>query len=503
MDNRFPTPGFGQNPQPALIRKVQAPVYAHTVKSFPLSQTLPNGMRTLQTLNDVRQYKQVHDHQLAGLDDNMKRLGSLTIAVLATLGLKQKIFGVGEFLGFASWFGAMGITPKIINALIYLKTGVNLNQQYMSTYGQRQDLFKDPNYLPLQVLSDAQINRAADRLGIPPNDPERRRKTEEKMRQIAVQGRTWWMLVAGPATPVISGAICDVLQDPATHMVNALKASLARGRVSRAVASGQPEQIAARSEKYLAQLVGTVPESDLSMWWKDFGRGISEKTGLNKALSIGEVVDSKQEKLVQRLVAHFEKLDPGSQEFEALANYLKTQRQQLSRLDDQAASFLQGLEGKLEAQAMARQRDFVAIRLGNARSTLTHYEKLLEALKAGETTEVRKLLQKPVLAEVQRLIDTGFVKEAKKLVGDEAVFRQIRKAIDIRRFDEAFKLMGASPAAHLGTALKDVMLRKLWRKRILDYLGGGMLLATTLYTLFFVGRDFKPQAANPGEGAHR
>lgn len=505
MDNRFMNtpPSFAAQNPPPLVRKIPPPTYAHTVKSFPMAQTLPNAARTLGTIGQVARYQPVKDSQLANLDDNMKRFGSILIATLATLGLKQKIFGVNEYLGFASWFAAMGITPKIINGLIQLKTGVNLSQQYQSSYGTRENLFKDPNYLPLHVLSDDQINKAADKLGIPKDHPDRRKATEDKMRQIAVQGRTWWMLVAGPATPVISGAICDLLQDPVTKLVNAVKASLAQGQVSRAVSAGNADKVAARSEKYLAQLVGTVPESELSMWWKDFGRAMSEKTGLKKSLSISEVVDSKQEKLVQRMVEHFEKLDPASEGFSSLEEYLNGQKERLAALDDQAKQFLDGLDGKMSAEAVKRQQNFVNIRLNNARSTLTHYEKLLEALKAGEKGEVRKLMQKPVLAEVQRLIDTGFVNEAKKLVGDDAIFRKIRNAIEIRQFGEAFKLMGASPAAHLATSLKDSMLRRLWRKRILGYLGGGMLLATTIFTQFFVGRDFKPKAVKPGEGAPR
>ena len=474
---------------------LNAPQYARTVSNYPLSQTLPKAIQSAKTLNDVRQYKTVKDSQLAGFDDNAKRFGSLLIATLATLGLKQKVFGINEFLGFGSWFAAMGITPRVINALIQLKTGVNIGQQYESTYGSRGDLFKDPNYLPLHILSDEQINKAAKKLGIPADAPDRRKQTEDKMRQISVQGRTWWMLVAGPATPVISGLICDLLSDPVTKMFSGAKAMLAKTSANKALSAGNADKLATGSERYIKQLVGTVPESEISMWWKDFGRAMTQRTGLKKALKISDVVDSSNQKLMGRLAQHFETLDPTAAD--SLAAYLESQKAHLGQLEQRATEFLAKAEGTLSEEALKRQRNFVTIRIGNAQSTLTHYESLLTAIKSGEKSAEKKLLEKPILSEVQRLIDTGFVQEAKRLVGNDAVFTKIRKAVEIRQFGDAFKLMGASPAAHLSTALKDTMLRSLWRRRILGGVGGGLLLATGLFTQFVVGRDFGKKNAVP------
>lgn len=477
--------------QAADLQKQYPANYAHLVHPLPMTQVVPNVNRAFATLDKARRYQPIKDHELANLDDTLKRGGSLLIASLATLGLKQKVFGVGEYLGFLSWFGAMAVTPKIINAAVRLKTGVNLNQLYDSTYGQRLNLFNDPNYLPLQLLSDEQINKAADKLKIPKNAPNRRQLTEEKMRQISVQAHTWWMLVAGPATPVISGLICDQLQDPATRALNTLKLIYAKhGAETAQDAAG----LARKSEAYLNQLVGELPESSLSSWWKEFGRGISKHTGLQKSLGLKDIVDNRREGAVEKIVAHFSRLEPKGPAVDGALRYLAGQRDHVNALEKQATEFLKSREEKLGPEAFKRQQGLIQTRISNAASTLTHYENLFKAIQEGaDQKTIRGLMERPVLSEVQRLLDTGYLSEAKKLIGNEAVYKEIRSAIDIRQFGKAFALMGASPQAHLLTALKDSMLRKLWQRRILGYLGGGMLVATLLYNAIFVGRNFKDQ----------
>jgi hypothetical protein len=208
--------------------------YARLASWTPIHDAANNVRQTWDAWQRIQTNTPIKDQQLVTLNDNVKMTGSLLIATLATLGLKQKVFGIREYLGFLSWFGAMAATPRIINNMVLWKTGVNLNQVYDSTYGQKQNLFKDPHYLPLHILPDAVINRTADKLGIPPG-PHRRQLTEEKMRQISVQTHTWWMLVAGPATPVVSGLICDLLENPALRGVNQIKKAWTALRANQAL----------------------------------------------------------------------------------------------------------------------------------------------------------------------------------------------------------------------------------------------------------------------------
>ena len=48
-----------------------------------------------------------------------------------------------------------------------------------------------------------------NRLGVPKNIPNRRDAIQEKMKKIAIQNNTLWMLTAGFATPVMSALICN------------------------------------------------------------------------------------------------------------------------------------------------------------------------------------------------------------------------------------------------------------------------------------------------------
>jgi hypothetical protein len=500
-------------PTDAALQKQFPGHYARLSTWQPVSDTIRQTRQSWDSLKRVSDNLPVKDHELAGLSDQAKMGGSLLIATLATLGLRQRVFGVGEFLGFASWFAAMAATPKIINGMVQWKTGVNLNQMYDSTYGQRLNLFNDPHYLPLHILPDAVIDRAADKLGIP-RGPSRRQQTEEKMRQISVQSHTWWMLMAGPATPVISGLVCDTLQNPLMRVVNRVKARIARGWANLAIANPgrSAEQVARHTRAYLDQLLGELPESTLSGWWKSFGRDIVKKTGLGLGLSIDQVVNAVRDEQINALVRFFQKEVPNDEVFAylnaqyKLATATAPASGTLEELRKTAEDYLKHAGGRLSPQALAEQQRLIDTRILNAESTVNHYRHLLAAVRTGKPeAEIRSLLRDANINTVQRLLNDGRFEAAQKLVGDADIFRKISAAIanESRQFGRAFNLMGATPEKHLlDDALKNMKLGNLWRRRMGLYLGGGMLLATAIYTYFFVGKDFKAaQHATEGLGS--
>ncbi len=483
--------------------------YAHLVNPAPLGHVVPNTLKSIQTLNQARTHTPAKDADLANLDDNLKRGGSLLIATLATLGLKQRIFGVGEFLGFLSWFGAMALTPRIINAFVRVKTGLNLNQQYNSTYGQRRNLFQDPGHQPLHLLSEATINRVGNRLGVPKNAPNRRQLVEEKIRQVSVQANTWWMLVAGPATPVISGMVCDYLQDPVMRGVNRIKQWRAEAAVKFALRSADrhPEKLAAKTQAYLNQFIGEAPESSLSTWWKQFGRDMTRHSRLDTTLSITDVLDHglniNKEGLINTVADHLGKLQQQHSALNGVLKYLDAQREKITQMQHHANSFIETHKEHLPKAVLRDQRRLVEERSINALSTIAHYDNLFSAIRQGAShTQIRSLMESPILAEVLRLNVLGEKSQARKLAGGPDVFAKLEKALGnrMRQDQRAFTLMGASPQNHLLTSLKDVMSHKLWQRRMLRGLGGGMLLATLLYTAVFVGRDFGKKQRPGGQG---
>jgi hypothetical protein len=497
----------------SLLQKQFPGHYARLTTRKPLSDTVRNVKQTTSALDRLQDNLPVKDYQLAVMSDQTKMASSLAIATLATLGLKQKVFGVGEFLGFTSWFGAMAATPKIINGMVQWKTGVNLNQRYDSTYGQRLNLFTDPHYLPLHILPDAVINRAADKLGIP-NGPNRRQQTEEKMRQISVQSRTWWMLMAGPATPVISGLICDTLQNPLMRVTNTIKAQVARAKANFVMRSPKvaPDKAAHYTHAYLDQLVGELPESTLSGWWQSFGQGIIDKTNLALGLSIQDVVKASRNEQIEKILVHFKDHPPTDAVFDFLNEQYwpgdgnKPPNGKLEDLRRKAEEYLESAKKRIQDPAlMKEQQRLIDDRILNAESTVNHYRNFLTAIrnKAPEK-EIRALMTDANINAIQQLLNEGHFEMAEKLVGDSHIFQKIGASIknEARQFNRAFTLMGATPEKHLlDEALKNMKLGNLWRRRMGLYLGGSMLAATALYSYFFVGKDFQaPRSASEKDG---
>lgn len=592
-------------PAEADLQKRFPGKYARLAKPEIVKQSFFSLGQTGNTLNEVLHQRPVKDHQLVTLDDTTKRAGSLLIATLATLGLKQRILGTGEYLGLMSWFAAMASTPKIINGMIHLKTGLNLDQQYDSTYGQRQNLYKDPHYLPLHILPDATINQVANRLKIPAG-PNRRQQTEEKIRQISVQSHTMWMLLAGPATPVISGLVCDNLQDPVIRYIN--RAGLLVSGLSAKSSIGNPDSkvVAAKVKAHIDRLVGERPEALLSDWWKDFGQNIIKKTGLNDFLSSKDVLDSSYSALREKITHYFSQspnfknqahlqgildhldrsytckianngtyLRAGSLErlkiqadqflrkiydpaFKHAETFMKNAKDQITdpllkkkantlidnlrtkqgdelftqletllkdcRDPDKNASFSRKIDDFLsnfhqdyQIDDFNKQSRYVTARIQSAQSTVTHYRDLFKSLLnsfeersnnllPGEKNQfAQKTLQNSTtwlresnFSVMQDLLQQGHEKEAKAMIGQEfpELFAMIKQ-----NPAKAPMLMGAYPEKHLIDVLKSTKLGNLWRKRMIGYLGGSLLLASGIYSCFFVGRDFNASSSKPAGGA--
>ena len=154
-----------------------------------------------------------NDHQLGKLNDLGMKLGGLGIAAYLYSIKKTPVKKGMEFVGLASFFASMAIWPKI--ALEYparLIHGFNPFMRYEDSQGRKKPFFQDNQYLAYDMISDKEITRVGNRTRIPKDLPNRRDAVQEKMRQIALQNNTMWMLTAGFATPVLSSLICNRLE---------------------------------------------------------------------------------------------------------------------------------------------------------------------------------------------------------------------------------------------------------------------------------------------------
>ncbi len=175
------------------------------------------------------------DYNVGKINDLSIRAGSLGIAaVLATS--KMFPFAKGmEFVGLGTWFASMAVWPHILGAPIKALYGVNINKEYIDSEGRRKYVYEDNQYRPMDIYRYADLNgkplspeeyykkydkdyiyldKMGDKLGVPRNIKNRNEATMNRAAQVAVQGKTLWMLTAGVMTPVVSSIVADALQTP-------------------------------------------------------------------------------------------------------------------------------------------------------------------------------------------------------------------------------------------------------------------------------------------------
>ncbi len=470
--------------------------YARLVPSRSLSQYGIVPVRTTNALARGLSEKSMTDYDLKPVKDPLAIGGGVILASLATLGAVGKTLGVGHMVGFAAWLGSLVLGPRFVNWMVKLKTGVNLNQDYVNTYDERYKLYRDPQYLPLHLLPDEEINRIGDRLGLP-YTVDRRRQVEEKIKQISIQTRTWWLLTAGIVVPVAASGMNDVTRDFFYGLISKLKSTyhtqFGLNRTESAPAMMR------HLEAYIDECIGKDNHSRLTRWWDKFDHQVVRQLGLEKVFKPHDVVKMPDDKLAAELIRHFSELSQVPEKRQAMdevLQFLVKQRRALDSMEHEVLNTIGQHQGALEAVDKRRVEKLIgglSRRKNNAVSTVMHYEVLLKGIKRGEISkkEIRWLMEKPVVGEVQRLIEQGMMEEAKTLAGNPNLFNEIRRLLYDKSHDRAAELMGESPRKHLLHAMKSYFNKRLWRTRILGMLGGGVAIATLLFTALIVGRTFE------------
>ena len=162
-----------------------------------------------------------NDHELGKVNDMGMKLGGIAIALYLMTRKQTPLKKAMELIGFASFFGAMALWPKIaIHLPAKLIHGVNVGKKYEDSFGRKKPFFQDPQYLPWDLADEKRINKIGDRMGIPKDMPNRRDAIQDKMKQVAVQSNTLWMLTAGFATPILSALMCNVLEKPTEKLID-------------------------------------------------------------------------------------------------------------------------------------------------------------------------------------------------------------------------------------------------------------------------------------------
>lgn len=165
-----------------------------------------------------------NDHELGKLNDVGLKLGSLAIAAYLFTKKQTPVTKWMEFIGLGSFVGAMAIWPKLaIQLPAYLIHGVNVQKEYEDSFGRKKLFYQDPQFIPWDLYSDEEINKMGDRLKVPKDINNRRDFIQEKMKKLAVQNNTMWMLTAGFAAPIMSGLICNASEPYLKSILNNIK----------------------------------------------------------------------------------------------------------------------------------------------------------------------------------------------------------------------------------------------------------------------------------------
>lgn len=162
-----------------------------------------------------------NDHELGKLNDVGLKVGGLAIASYLYTKKGTPMTKVFEFIGLGSFLGAMNLWPKLFLQLpARLVHGFDIRQKYEDNYGRKKMVFSDHQFIPWDLYSDKEINKIGDRLHVPKDIPNRRDFIQEKMRKIALQNNTMWMLTSGFAAPLMSALICNRLEGPVSKYLH-------------------------------------------------------------------------------------------------------------------------------------------------------------------------------------------------------------------------------------------------------------------------------------------
>ena len=159
-----------------------------------------------------------NDNQLGRFNDLGMKIGSLGIASYLFTKRGTGTKGIMEFLGAGAFFASMAAWPRLfISEPLKMRFGFDIRQQYIDAQGRKKRLYLDNQFVP-DLYSQEEIDKIADKIGINKSNPEYRELTKEKMRTIALQGNTLWMLTAG-FSPLLTSMICNLAERGVTKYI--------------------------------------------------------------------------------------------------------------------------------------------------------------------------------------------------------------------------------------------------------------------------------------------
>lgn len=179
-----------------------------------------------------------NDHELGKLNSIGLVTGGAALATYLATRKHTASSKVMEFVGIGSFLASMAIWPAIaIQLPTKLIHGFNVRQHYKDSMEREKLFFNDPQYIPWDLYSEKQIYKIGDYMGVPKDMNNRRDYIQNRMKKIATQDNTLWMLSAGFAVPIMSALICNQLEQPVKNLCGYVRSEQNKKILSKALGS--------------------------------------------------------------------------------------------------------------------------------------------------------------------------------------------------------------------------------------------------------------------------
>lgn len=493
-------------PPPHEARLVRQGPSIFRVKAQP-NETLPIPS-TWEALNDPAVV--ANSQHLGQVQGGFTWLAGATIGLLGFLATKNPYVGLGEVLGFGSFFGAMAATPRVIHALVKQRTGVELDRYYLSSQGDRRWFFQDTNYLPLQLLPDEDLEQAGRKLHIPKHLPNRREVIEDRIRQVAAQSQTFWMVLAGPLTPILASAAGHLLEGPLARGVMSLRRRYLETAMKQGW--GDPKKL---SEQLIENVFGKNPYSPTATWWRKVHKSMVHDLGIMDHLknhyAVGDIRLVTRRSLEHTMTRHLNSLvlkphrahrDHSAGIINKWAKRMAGLRDELTNLKGKAQYWVgpfyaQSAKNQLPDQVAAHQKTLkhtVDKALDAASGFFNQAENLKQALLDDKTSHERlaTILKGGNDANLGELLEKGDAHLAQTIVGDRNAFYKLLGLQQRNQTHHAASMTGGNLIQHMASAVIEEANKLHWRNRVLGWGGGLVAAASGLYYLVGLGKTTKP-----------
>lgn len=480
--------------------------YAHIIKENPLQQVASSVQTHASNFSNIGKAimkGEGTDYTLGRMNDTTLRMGSLGIATLASAKSLSTISGVGEFLGFCMWFVSMGISPKIVNKMVQVKYGLDLDKEYVDSYGRRNKLFSDPGFICWDLIPDEELNRIGDRMGVPKNIVNRKEAIQEKITQVVVQSKTWVMVSAGVATPVIASLLGDALRKPTDKFFGWLHSktmSNLESSIKSALDSGNTQKAQQLLKKAVQKTYGNSDATAMARIWKNAPDEVVKKSGLidGAVKRLGEMMQKAKkalsgEKAWIGKTSHSASAAANAKKLTAIIEHLQAnpdkakEGMQVLEQHIQTAKGWKELLMKYEHLMDNATKEMIRVKTISLESGFGSMAKVLaEAAKGNADPKTLQTLLRGINdAQAQRRT----VEQLAKFLGED-VAKEVKSLIGKGQTEKAIDLISKRPFKFVDDGVKEVLLHKRWLKRI-GVIGIGLVAATALYVFFFMGNSNK------------